>query len=541
MSEELSLPQLTRARREACFERMTRECFDVLVVGGGITGAAVARHAACSGFSVALVEQGDFASGTSSRSSRLIHGGLRYLKQGQVGLVYRSQRAQSELARLAPHLAHPLDLLFPLYQKTFASRFGHSCGMLAYNALQPLDSKSRHARLSAEQLLEKEPLLASTELQGGFVCREYLTHDARLVLETLLAAERAGTVAINYARVQELLLCGQRVVGASVSDALTGRTVEIRARVLVNATGPWADGLMSRREGANARLRLSKGVHIIIPRARLPLSHAVIFFSPRDKRALVAIPAENFVIVGPTETEYFGAPGRVLPEREDVDYLLEALRAFFSALDIERADLVAARAGLRPLYDKAGRAPGEVSRSYHIEWEREGLLSVLGGKLTLHRHAAQVTTSLLARELKMKGSRSARSQMINQPLPGALWKNASPAMTKNLLLEMGVEEESAHHLLRTYGSRAALFHNILAAEPELARRVTPALLHIAAEAPFSIRHEWAVTPQDFFERRTDLALSMKATGASVPRELMRFWRAPAEKKLRAEKAEEVLV
>src|ERR1043165_468343 len=142
MSEELSLPQSMRARRESCFERMAAECFDVLVIGGGITGAAVARHAACSGFRVALVEQGDFASGTSSRSSRLIHGGLRYLKQGQVGLVYRSQRAQSELARLASHLPRPLDLFFPLYRKSFPSRFGHSCGMLAYNALQPSDSKS---------------------------------------------------------------------------------------------------------------------------------------------------------------------------------------------------------------------------------------------------------------------------------------------------------------------------------------------------------------------------------------------------------------
>src|SRR2546423_889890 len=169
MSEELSLSQFARARREMCFEHMAAECFDVLVVGGGITGAAVALHASCLGLSVALVEQGDFSSGTSSRSSRLIHGGLRYLKQGQVGLVYRSARAQAELAQLAPHLARPINLLFPLYRKSFASRMGHRCGMFAYNALQPFDSKLRHARLSAKHLLENEPLLPSMELHGGFI------------------------------------------------------------------------------------------------------------------------------------------------------------------------------------------------------------------------------------------------------------------------------------------------------------------------------------------------------------------------------------
>jgi glycerol-3-phosphate dehydrogenase len=540
MSEEISLSQFTRCSRELDLARMAAECFDVLVIGGGITGAAVAQHAACLGLNVALVEQGDFSSGTSSRSSRLIHGGLRYLKQGQIGLVYRSARAQAELAQLAPHLARPVKLLFPLYRKSVMSRLGHRCGMFAYNALQPFDSKFRHARLSAKHLLENEPLLSAKELHGGFICHEYLTHDARLVLETLLAARDAGALALNYARVQELLFFRQRVVGALVEDVLMGRAIEVRARVVVNAAGPWADCLMNRAAPVRHRLRLSKGVHIIIPRSRLPLSHAVIFFAHRDKRALVAIPVENFVIVGPTETEYEGAPGKALPERVDVDYLLEALRDFFSALNIERADLVAARAGLRPLYDRKGRAAGEVSRAYHIEWQREGFLSVLGGKLTLHRHAAAITARLLARELKIKQSGSP-IQAINLPLPGANWKNSSPVETKNLLLETGIEEESAAHLIRTYGSRAILFTDLLAAEPELRRRIIPSLPHIAAEALFSIQHEWTVTPQDFFERRSDLALCIKAEGETLPPELERFWRAPSEKKLQAERKEEVFV
>lgn len=540
MSEEISLLQFARARREACFDRVSGEHFDVLVVGGGITGAAVARQSACSGLSVALVEQGDFASGTSSCSSRLIHGGLRYLKQRQVSLVYRSARAQAELARLATHLVRPINLLFPLYRKSFASRLGHSCGMWAYNALQPFKSAQRHSRLRREQLLASEPLLSAKGLDGGFVCREYLTHDARLVLETLLAAREAGACVLNYARVCELLCFRQRVVGAVVEDVLTGRVVEVRARVVVNAAGPWADHLANRAALEKHRLRLSKGVHLVIPRRRLPLSHAVIFFAPRDRRALVAIPAENFVVVGPTETEYEGAPGRAVAEREDIDYLLEALRDFFPEAEIEREDVVAARAGLRPLYGTGARAAGQVSRAYHIEWQREGFLSVLGGKLTLHRHAAALTVRLLASELKIERS-GARARQVNQALPGARWDNSSPGEAQPLLLETGLTEESAAHLIRTYGSRALLFLDMLAAEPELSRRIAPALPHIAAEAQFSIQREWAVTPQDFFERRGDLALCLKAEGVNVPPELTRFWRTPSEDTLRVKAAEEIFV
>jgi len=539
MSEEFSLSQFTQAWRELSFERMAAGCFDVLVIGGGITGAACALYAASAGLSVALVEQNDFSSGTSSRSSRLIHGGLRYLKRGQVGLVYRSAREQQRLAGLAPHLVRPINLLFPLYRKSFTSRLAHRGGMIAYSALQPFDSNLRHMRSSAEDFLSREPLLPANGLQGGFVCREYLTQDARLVMETMLAACDAGACAVNYARVIDLLHSRGCVVGALVIDEMTGRNVEIRARVVVNAAGPWADRLANRAATAKRRLRLSKGVHIIVPRRRLPLSDAVIFFSRRDKRPLVAIPSENFVMVGPTETEYEGAPESASAEREDVDYLLEALGDFFSSSMIEDGDVIAARAGLRPLYDRAGRAAGEVSRAYHIEWHNEGFLSVLGGKLTLHRRAACATARLLTRKLKVNTVGSS-SEAVNNPLPGANWKHSSKVETKNLLLKMGVEGDSVDHLIRTYGSRAALFANLLAEEPELARTVSPKLPHIFAEALFSIRYEMAVRPQDFFERRGDLALSLKAEGIHAPHELTKFWRVLPEKVLTATQTEEVL-
>lgn len=525
MSEEIPLSQSTGAWREDCFERLARETFDLLVIGGGITGAAVAMRAACEGLSVALVERNDFASGTSSRSSRLIHGGLRYLKQGQVGLVYRSAREQLRLARRAPHLVRPLNLLFPLYGKSLTGRLGHRFGMAVYSALQPLGQSASHARLSRKEFLSRESLLPADGLQGGYCCREYLTHDARLVIETLLAACDAGACAVNYARATEPLFLRNRMVGAAVRDEMTGRSVEVSARVIVNAAGPWADQLINRGACARSRLRLSKGVHIIIPRRLLPLTHAVIFFSPRDKRALVAIPSENFVMVGPTETEYYGAPERAEPESEDVDYLLEALGEFFSSSGIEKNSVIASRAGVRPLYDNGCRSAGQVSRAYHIEWHGEGFLSVLGGKLTLHARAASETVRAIKRELKFRARRHSPNEQL---LPGADWKNLSEEMMKGALLEMKVDEDSAHHLIRTYGSRAALFAEMLVKEPALARRINSSLPHILAEATFSIRHEWAARAEDFFERRSDLALSLKAEGESLPADLNRFWRAPAE-------------
>lgn len=515
------------ASREERFRLLASQTFDVLVVGGGITGAAIARHAACAGLRVALVEQGDFASGTSSRSSRLIHGGLRYLKSGQVGLVYRAQREQQRLANLAPHLVKPLRILFPLYGRSFLSRWAHRGGMRAYRVLQPFDSRPRHGRVRAEEMLAQEPYLYAGGLQGGFVCHEFITHDARLVWETTLAAEEAGACVVNYARVEEFLTQGrERVCGVALRDLKTERLIEVRARVAVSAAGPWSDVLLRGFKNHRMRLRLTKGVHIILPRRRLPLSQAVIFPSLRDARPLVAIPTENLLIVGPTETDFGGRPEEASPEIDDVEYLLDSLREFFAAEDLGPADVIEARAGLRPLYDQPARSCGEVSRAYHIEWQREGLLSVLGGKLTLHRRAASEVLRLLSRELDIKGGPRPPNN-VNQPLPGGAWRRSPESLSKNLR-DVGLAEDSVNHLIRSYGSRAQLVVGLLAEEPAHGRRITPGLPHIFAEAVFSIRYEMATCTRDFYERRSDLALRAKAEGERLPAELARFWHAAPE-------------
>lgn len=507
--------------RESALARLERERFDLLVVGGGITGAAIAHRASSENLRVALVEQNDFASGTSSRSSRLIHGGLRYLKQGQVRFVYKCLREQQRLAHFAPHLVRPLSLLLPLYRQSSTSLWANRGGMALYRALQPEPSRLFNKRLGAGDMLAQEPLLPSTDLQGGFVCREYLTHDARLVWETVLAATQRGACALNYLRLLEFLTCRGRIVGGLLRDELTGRTLEVQARVLVNTTGPWSDKLTGRIDASSRRLRLTKGVHLVLPRTMLPLSSAVVLFSPRDNRPLVAIPVENMVVVGPTETDYEGLPGEVRPGLEDTQYLLEALREFFPDCRVTPEDTVA-RAGLRPLYERRGGRPaGEVSRAYHIEWHSEGLLSVLGGKLTLHRQAAAEALRVLSRKLNASHAVDQRHARAVRMLPGAVWNFSPESLTKKLL-EAGVRQDCAQHLLRTYGSRALLFVELLAEDRTWRERIIPALPHIRAEAVFSMRYEMATCAEDFMERRTDLMLRAKMEGFDKVR-LEDFW------------------
>ncbi|HEX8141386.1 MAG TPA: glycerol-3-phosphate dehydrogenase/oxidase [Pyrinomonadaceae bacterium] len=509
--------------REAALAQLERESFDLLIVGGGITGAAIAHRAARSSLRVALVEQNDFASGTSSRSSRLIHGGLRYLKHGHVRLVHRCLSEQQRLAASAPHLVRPLSLLLPLYRQSSASLWAQRGGMALYRLLQPPDSALFHERLDARRMLGIEPLLPRQGLQSGFLCREYLTHDARLVWETVLGAALSGACVLNHVRLVDFMMWRGRVVGGVLRDELTGRTIEAHAKVLVNTTGPWSDRLTSavHTEGRR-RLRLTKGVHIILPRRKLPLSAAVVFFSPADKRPLVAIPSENLVIVGPTETEYEGEPGKAAPERADIDYLLEALSSFFPDF-APAAEETVARAGLRPLYDQSRKPAGEVSRAYHIEWQRDGLLSVLGGKLTLHRQAAEEALKVLAQRLACADSH--RQAARAHPLPGALW-SCSPEQLAERLREAGASEDTVAHLLGTYGSRALHFPDLLAEDPLGLERIAPPLPFIRAEAAFSMRYEMAACAEDFSERRTDLALRARVEGIAL--ELDGLWSAARE-------------
>ncbi len=512
-------PPFSDRTRQDLLGQLSEEELDVLVVGGGITGAAIAHQAARGGLRVALVERGDFASGTSGRSSRLIHGGLRYLQQGQVRLVFYSLREQILLARVAPHLVRPQSFLLPIYEDSPVPPAVIRLLVAVYHALRPRSGRQGYEHLSPQATLAREGLLRSAGLRGALLYQEFSTHDARLVLETVLAARAEGAPAVNYVRLMDFLIRGGHVVGGILRDELTGRQVEARARLVVNAAGPWSDLLVRTLAPGHRRLRLSKGVHIVLPRKRLPLTVGVNLFSPRDGRAFMARPSGSLVFVGPTETEYQGDPAAVSADAGDRDYLLETVNAYFPGGRLGPADVVGMMAGLRPLYDRPARSAGEVSRAYEMVWGPEGLLSVLGGKLTLHRRAAAEAVRFLEARLGRAGAgRNGRPGV----LPGARWSQPRERVAAHLR-RAGVGPESVTHLIDSYGGRSAQVLDLLQEHPEWRSPLVPGLPHIWAELPFVRECEMAVKPEDYLYRRSDLALTAAAEGRALPEGIAARW------------------
>lgn len=516
-SEAVLLP------RGEALDRLDGAKVDVLIVGGGITGAAIAYVASSSGMRVAVIDQGDFASGTSSRSSRLIHGGMRYLAHGQVRIVWDSLREQGRLAQDAPHLVQPLPILLPLYERSPVAPALVRLGWSLYHALRPAGVQTLRAVLDPEETLRREPLLTDTGLRGTLLYQEFVTHDARLVLETLIGAAQRGALAANYLRLDECLSSGGRIRGAELTDQITGRRLRINARVVVNATGPWSDQIRATAGITAPRLRLSKGVHVLISHRRLPITHGFNLFSPSDGRPIAVVPFDEFVQVGPTETPFAGDPGSVAAGPEDVGYLLEVLRAHFPGSRLTHADVIGTRAGLRPLVDQPGRSDGEVSRAYRIAWDRDGLLSVLGGKLTLHRLAA--TEALRALATAIPGLPAKAAPVENAwRLPGALIDRDAAV---GALMVSGFSEAAAFQLIKTFGRRSLLMRAPLFSHPEWKVPLAPGLPDPLAQAHFCYANEMAVTPDDFLLRRTDVALRVCAADIQLSPAVREIWHAKA--------------
>src|SRR5690349_3818210 len=317
-----------RARMEA-IAALSGRVFDVLVIGGGITGCAIARDAALRGLSVALVEKDDFASGTSSRSSRLIHGGVRYLEHGQIHLVFESSAERRRLLSLAPHLVRPLAFTWPVYRGARVSRWKLGLGLTVYDALALFRNVHRHRRLSARAVLEREPGLASDGLRGGALYYDASTDDARLALANAIGATERGAVVVNHARVDSLLVVNGRVVGAHVRDVLSDVMIDVRASIVINATGPWSDSLRALDAAAcpqprGQAVRGSKGTHIAVPRERIGNQAALTLLSPVDGRVMFVLPSGDCAIVGTTDTFTASSPDDVRPTEEDIAYLLSS-------------------------------------------------------------------------------------------------------------------------------------------------------------------------------------------------------------------------
>ncbi|MBK5248921.1 MAG: glycerol-3-phosphate dehydrogenase/oxidase, partial [Actinomycetales bacterium] len=414
------LPGMQRASRSEIVDRV----FDVVVIGGGITGAATARDAALRGLSVLLVEKDDFASGTSSRSSKLIHGGLRYLQTYQFRMVAESLRERERMLRIAPHLTRVRPFLYLLYQGYPESKALLNLGLTYYDVASGAWRRRRHRMLDAAQVLALEPHLAAEGLIGAGLYHDVLTDDARVTLDTVHGAADAGARVMNHARVVDLLREAGRIAGVRIRDELTGETFDAVGRQVLNATGPWTETVRAMETGSGAsRLRPTKGVHIVVRKTDFPLGTAVFLRSPRDGRVVWPTPSleEDLVYIGTTDTDYTGPLDDVVPTQEDVEYLIEVANVAIPAARLDLSHVVGSWAGLRPLVAPApGVSADKTSREHEISTGPGGMLTISGGKLTTSRLMAKQLVDAAAHALRPRrgAGASVRSTTTQVPIAG---------------------------------------------------------------------------------------------------------------------------
>ncbi|HEX5385633.1 MAG TPA: glycerol-3-phosphate dehydrogenase/oxidase [Gemmatimonadales bacterium] len=492
---------------------------DLLVIGGGITGAGIARDAAMRGLRTILVDQDDLGAGTSSRSSRLIHGGLRYLEQGHWRLVLEANRERQVLLATAPHLVRPLPFVFPLHQGDRISLWRLAAGMWLYDLLALFRNVARHRMLGKRALLEREPMLRVRGLVGGARYFDAQCDDARLVLATARAAIAHGARIGTYLAVRGLVRDGPDVVGARVEDRLTGETGTVRAALVVNATGPWADALR-RMEDPAARplLRPTKGVHIVVPRSRIGHREAITFLSPIDGRVLFALPWGELSYVGTTDTDTGESPDAVAPAPEDVVYLLRSVNARFPNARLGVEDLRATWAGLRPLLAADGkRGPSSRSREHAISEGPGGMLTVAGGKLTTYRVMAREAVDRAVRLLARRGVKRELHPAPTdvEPLPGG--ETHDFRLFRDRALELGLTPETADHLVAHYGTEAAGILNLASSYRALQRRLHPEHPAIEAEVVHMARRELAQRVADVLVRRVHVYYETRDQGLRAAR------------------------
>jgi glycerol-3-phosphate dehydrogenase len=504
------------ARREK-LQRIGTESFDVLVIGGGINGVGIAREATLRGLRTVLIEKGDFGSGTSSRSSKLVHGGFRYLETGDFSLVFEASRERDLLRRrLAPHLVTPLRFFFPIYRGSPLPLWKLRVGLTLYDVLAAFRNIEHHRGVSRGDRQGVEPLLREEGFLGGALYYDCFTDDGRLVLENALGAEESGAICLNYAVVESFEKDSEGLLEGAVVRDLDGDggVIRLRARSVVNATGPWLDRVRALDDrAAKPVLRPTKGVHLVLPRHRLGNRNAVVLHAVRDRRLFFVIPWDDHTIAGTTDTDYSGSPDAVRADTEDVEYLLESLNFYFPAAGLAERDVVSTFAGLRPLV--AGtkpEAPSEVSREEELFESPSGLLSLGGGKLTTYRRVAIKVIDRVARGLRARFDVRVlpRSGTDSLPLPGG--RQVAQLSSKG-----------DDRLRRRYGSRAAELVDLAAQTPSSSEPLEPGVQDIQAEASFAAWREMACRVEDVLRRRTQVALKAAdggARAAGVTGELM---------------------
>ena len=498
------MPSFSALDRPDIVRRLKDEHFDLLVVGGGITGCGIALDAASRGLKTCLVEMNDFASGTSSKSTKLIHGGLRYLKQFEISLVREVGRERAIVHRLAPHLVTSEKMLLPIVKNGTFGKLLTSVGLMVYDILAGVERAEQRKMLNKEETLKVEPLLPEPILEGGGLYAEYRTDDARLTIEILKTAVKHGAVAVNYIKAEDFLYNEGKMVGAKCVDRISGEKFDIRSDYVVSATGPWVDDLRKTDKSLNNKhLYLTKGVHIVFPHHLFPVRYAVYFDVP-DGRMVFAIPRGRTTYVGTTDTHYTGDKNDVRTHKEDVAYLLEGIRHTFRSLNLQQNDVISSWAGLRPLIYEEGKSASEISRKDEIFESNSGMISIAGGKLTGYRKMSQKVVDLLANKIRRdKGRDIGKCKTDKIVLCGGPFANSKAVREYVQELEgrvekMGLDPYAAQYLVRNYGRQCEDILSIYDQLPEKDPRIRLPI----AELRFCIENEMTHTPMDFVSRRS---------------------------------------
>lgn len=492
--------------REEKLIEASRKKFDLIVIGGGITGAGILLDAQSRGLSTLLIEMQDFAAGTSSRSTKLIHGGLRYLKQGEVGLVAEVGRERAIVYENGPHVTKPEWMLLPIVKGGSLGKWTTSLGLAIYDFLAKVKKEERRVMLSKKEALEKEPLLRKEGLIGAGYYVEYRTDDARLTLEVLKKAVEYGATAFNYIKAESFLYRDGKVIGVRAVDQLSEQVWEFEASKVVNATGPWCDELREKDGSKTGKhLRWTKGVHLVVDQRRFPLKQAV-YFDTSDRRMVFAIPRDGKTYIGTTDTDYHGDLIHPPITKDDRDYLLDAVNHMFPTVQLTPADVESGWAGIRPLIHEEGKAPSELSRKDEIFHSDSGLITITGGKLTGYRKMAERTVDLVIKHLEKKENPLKDCHTDQIPISGGDIggsENWQPFVTNKLEegLKVGLCQDEAHRLIHLYGSNVSIVFEQIQSGKKVAEFFNLPL-DVYGMLRYGIDYEMVATPADFFVRRT---------------------------------------
>lgn len=499
--------------RKKTIETLANEKMDILIIGGGITGAGLALQAGAQDLKAGLIEMQDFAAGTSSRSTKLVHGGLRYLKQFEVELVADITKERAVIAKNAPHIVKPEWMLLPVYDEPGASftDFSADVALDLYDSLAEVEPEWHHSFISREEVLEDIPELKEEGLLKGGLYLDYFNDDARLTIEIMKKAADLGTLLANYVKATGFLYDDEgQITGITAEDVLTGEAYEMKAEVVVNATGPWSDETRQKlKEDGPERMFPSKGVHFVVDAKNLPVKHTVYTDTGlEDERMIFIIPRGDKTYFGTTDTPYEGDLKEPPVTQEDIDYLLEAVNTRFPEVHLTVDNIETGWSGLRPLIlEEGAKDASSISRTHDVFVSEAGLVTIAGGKLTDYRLMAQDTFDQILLELEEKtGSKHKKVATRDIPLSGG----ELPAGTKfdAFIAEMtkegmslGLTEEQAHKLVKWYGTNAKIVFGLKDKAEEI-----DLPLDIALSLVYALTYEMVISPVDFFLRRTDILL-----------------------------------